>query len=65
MCFQGVVVLERLSSLLLDPVRVLCGGEGLSSATPLTVRQARLGCVSDLSWVRFQGQWYVMSSLPP
>ncbi len=62
---QGVLVLERLSSLLLEPVGALCGGEVLGLATPLTVRQAKLGAVADLSRVHFQGQWYMLSRLFP
>ena len=62
-CRQGVIVLERLSSLLLDPVCTLCGGAVLSSTTPLTARQAELGALTNLSTVQFQGQWYVTLSL--
>lgn len=54
------MVLDRLSSLLLDPVHQLCGGEVLSATTPLTAGRAELGCVAGLSKVVYEDKWYVL-----
>ena len=54
---QGVVVLERLSSLLLGPVHRLCGGDLLSSPSPHTLRQCQLGTLADVRRIQVLGQW--------
>lgn len=54
---QGVVVVERVSSLLLGPVHKLCGGDLLSSPSPRTLRHCELGVVSAISKLQVLGQW--------
>lgn len=57
-CTQGVFVLERVSSLLLEPLHRLCGGDILSSTSSHTLLHFELGTLSSVSEVTVLGHRY-------